>query len=495
MFLKAKHKPDGSFERLKARIVARGDRQNRTLYDEDLSAGTVSSMSVMAIAAIASHEERKVAVVDITGAFLHAEMDEENPVYVRIEPILAAILVKHYPEQFQGFIDPKTKSLLVKLLKALYGTIEAAKRWLVELLTTLNKEGYTCNDYDKCVLNFTDSTGTQCTICLYVDDLFITCKNQSTIQQLVQALKDKYGDVKAQYGDIVDYLCMTLDFTKKGCTKITMDGMIQEIISEFPTDLAVAKTPATESLLDTTESTTLCETDRKLFHSMVARLMYVCKKVKPECLMAVNFLATRVQVATEEDNEKLERVIRYLKYACIKDQRGILLRIGESGVRVATKIDAAHGVHMDYKSHTGAATGIGESAIVDYYSGKQSIVAKSSTEAELIGATDLANQSIKLRNFLIAQGYQPMPAILYQDNQSAIALINKGSPGSMRSRHIGIRYFWLHEQCEREIVEIIYLSTKLMGAANILTKPVVGSQFIVERDDLTNWNKDVCDQY
>ena len=490
MFLKAKHKPDGSFERLKARIVARGDRQNKNLYDEDLSAGTVSSMSVMTIAAIASHEERKVAVVDITGAFLHARMDEENPVYVRIEPILAAILVKHYPEEFQRFLDPKTKSLLVKLLKALYGTIEAAKRWLVELLTTLNNAGYTCNDYDECVLNFTDSTGTQCTICLYVDDLFITCKNQSTIQQLVEALKDKYGDVKAQYGDIVDYLGMTMDFTMKGCTKITMDGMIQEIINDFHrTDLATAKTPATENLLEINDSASLCETDRKLFHSMVARLMYVCKKVKPECLMAVNFLATRVQIATEEDDEKLERVIRYLKYACIKDYRGILLKIGESGVRVATKIDAAHGVHMDYKSHTGAATGIGEFAIVDYYSGKQSIVAKSSTEAELIGATDLANQSIKLRNFLIDQGYQPMPAIIYQDNQSSIALIKKGSPGSMRSRHIGIRYFWLHEQCEREIVEIVYLSTKLMGAANILTKPVVGSQFIVERDDLTNWDK------
>ena len=82
-----------------------------------------------------------------------------------------------------------------------------------------------------------------------------------------------------------------------------------------------------------------------------------------------------------------------------------------------------------------------------------------------------------------------MPAIIYQDNQSSIALIKKGSPGSMRSRHICILYFWLHEQCEREIVEIVYLSTKLMGAANILTKPVVGSQFIVERDDLTNWDK------
>ena len=100
---------------------------------------------------------------------------------------------------------------------------------------------------------------------------------------------------------------------------------------------------------------------------------------------------------------------------------------------------------------------------------------------------DLDNQ--KFDYFLIDQGYQPMPAIIYQDNQSSIALIKKGSPGSMRSRHIGIRYFWLHEQCEREIVEIVHLSTKLMGAANILTKPVVGSQSIVERDDLTNWDK------
>ena len=100
---------------------------------------------------------------------------------------------------------------------------------------------------------------------------------------------------------------------------------------------------------------------------------------------------------------------------------------------------------------------------------------------------DLDNQ--KFDYFLIDQGYQPMPAIIYQDNQSSIALIKKGSPGSMRSRHIGIRYFWLHEQCEREIVEIVYLSTKLMGAANILTKPVVGSQSIVERDELTNWDK------
>ena len=35
---------------------------------------------------------------------------------------------------------------------------------------------------------------------------------------------------------------------------------------------------------------------------------------------------------------------------------------------------------------------------------------------------------------------------------------------------------------------IVYKPTGDMGAANILTKAVVGGQFIVERQAITNWN-------
>ena len=41
-----------------------------------------------------------------------------------------------------------------------------------------------------------------------------------------------------------------------------------------------------------------------------------------------------------------------------------------------------------------------------------------------------------LRNFVIAQGYDVGPAIIFQDNMSCMALMKRGGPGSERSRHI-----------------------------------------------------------
>jgi hypothetical protein len=35
------------------------------------------------------------------------------------------------------------------------------------------------------------------------------------------------------------------------------------------------------------------------------------------------------------------------------------------------------------------------------------------------------------------------------------------------------------------------MKTEMMGAANILTKPLSGKQFLAERQALTNWDKDV----
>ena len=46
MFMKRKNNPDGSFQKLKSRLVAGGDQQNKELYD-DLSSPTVSTSAVL----------------------------------------------------------------------------------------------------------------------------------------------------------------------------------------------------------------------------------------------------------------------------------------------------------------------------------------------------------------------------------------------------------------------------------------------------------------
>jgi hypothetical protein len=66
----------------------------------------------------------------------------------------------------------------------------------------------------------------------------------------------------------------------------------------------------------------------------------------------------------------------------------------------------------------GCALVMGEAGPVFVKSGKQKIVTKSSTEAELVGLSDTASPALNLRHWLTAQGYAMGPVIIYQDNMS-----------------------------------------------------------------------------
>jgi hypothetical protein len=119
-------------------------------------------------------------------------------------------------------------------------------------------------------------------------------------------------------------------------------------------------------------------------------------------------------------------------------------------------------------------------------SAKQKLMSKSSTEAELIGVSDMLRQVIWTRDFLAEQGYKCEPARLFQDNQSTIALANKGFSTSEKTRHIAIRYFFVKDRIDAGEVVVEYLPTEQM-VANVMTKPLQGTLFRRLRDELMNW--------
>ena len=57
----------------------------------------------------------------------------------------------------------------------------------------------------------------------------------------------------------------------------------------------------------------LAEKPRQLFHTTVARILYLVKRIRTDALTVTSFLCTRVTKATEEDQSKLERLLGYLK--------------------------------------------------------------------------------------------------------------------------------------------------------------------------------------
>ena len=81
------------FEKLKARLVAGGNQQDKDLYN-DLSSPTVSTCAVMTTFAIAAHERRHIAVVDITGAYLNADMNTGIIVHMRLDQTMPSMMCK-----------------------------------------------------------------------------------------------------------------------------------------------------------------------------------------------------------------------------------------------------------------------------------------------------------------------------------------------------------------------------------------------------------------
>ena len=57
----------------------------------------------------------------------------------------------------------------------------------------------------------------------------------------------------------------------------------------------------------------LNEKDATPFHSTVAKLLFVSKKARPDIMVDVAFLTTRVSNSDKDDWKKLERLLSYIR--------------------------------------------------------------------------------------------------------------------------------------------------------------------------------------
>jgi Reverse transcriptase (RNA-dependent DNA polymerase) len=468
MFLTPKKLPNGDIDKIKGRVVAGGHRQDRTLFqDSEISSPTVALTSVLAMAAVAAHEGHHVMTLDHKAAYLNAEMRGPR-VDMLLTPEVAEILCKLDPKH-RRFLRPDRK-IAVKLKKALYGCIQSAVLWYQELASTLQEMGFRENPYDIC--SFTRvRNDTSDRILVYVDDLFITSKDEHILTEISDTLKAKYGAVTNTIGKEHNFLGIHWDFRVAGQVSLSMDGYVNDIIKKYEVTKK-CRTPATDRLFQTTADSPLLTSEKsELFRSCVMTLYYLAKRTRPEILTAISYCATRISAPTVEDEKKLDRILSYLLFTKTKK---MILRIGPNFILKAY-VDASFGVYEDGKSVTGVVIMIGNATIY-VKSGKQKIVTKSSTESEGVGISDALSQVLWTREYLIYSGFNLGPAVMYQDNMSTIFLANKGRSTSERSRHIKIRYFFVKHYIDSKEITIEYLPTGEM-IADILTKPLHGTLF------------------
>ena len=215
------------------------------------------------------------------------------------------------------------------------------------------------------------------------------------------------------------------------------------------------------------------------FHSIVAKLLYVSKRARPDIQLAVSFLCTRVSCSTRNDLDKLIHLLQFLKGTA----DNVLILGADDKKRNGTWIDAAFAVHQDMKSHTSGCQSLG-GGVMHSKSSKQKLNTKSSTESEFVGASDYLPFTLWTKCFMKAQGLNISTGPVYQDNESARKLeINGQASTGQRSRHIDIRYYWVKDIVAREDIVIEHCPTELM-LADFLLKPFKEIFFVVSEMSL-----------
>ncbi|GKY97397.1 hypothetical protein MPSEU_000698200 [Mayamaea pseudoterrestris] len=461
---------------VKGRGCADGRKQRAYTAKEDAASPTIATEAIFLTAIIDAMEGREVAVVDVPGAFMQAEMDEL--VHVRFTGKMVELLLEIDREMYEPCVTMENgeKVIYVELLMALYGTLRAARLFWEKLSAKLLEWGFEKNPYNPCVCNKIVN-GKQITVGWHVDDLKISHVDVSVVDEFIAQMDEEFGKetpMNKSRGKVHDYLGMVLDYTKPGEVAINMVDYVKNILHHAPDDMdGTAATPAASHLFQISENPVmLSEAKKQIFVTIVMQCLYLSQRARPDIRTAISFLSTRLQQPDEDDYKKAARVIKYLRGSV---DMVLTLKADQSGI-VQWWVDASYAVHPDMKGHTGGTMTLGQGSVYST-SAKQKLVTRSSTESEVVGVHDVLPQLLWTGYFLKAQGFGVKDTKLYQDNMSSMLLEKNGrSSSTKRTRHMNVRYFFVKDRVAAGEVNIEHCPTGDM-VADFFTKPLQGAQF------------------
>ena len=387
-----KTKSDGSVERFKARLVARGFSQEYGIDYTETFAPTVRIDTLRIFLAIVAKLDLECCHFDIKNAFTESQLKED----IYLSP----------PEG----VDVK-KGKVLKALRSLYGLKQASRDWSLLLKAFLIEIGFTQSLADPCLSVHSER---RIWLLVYVDDIPAAAQRQTELDWFYKVLSARFhaknlGEIskilgvrvtrdrrnKTIYLDQEQYLSSVLD--KFGISKGTYKGK---------------KIPAADYTSLRPSSPNDTRIDPSEYRQGIGSLMYGMVFTRPDIAFVLARLAQYMSDPATHHGHALKNVMRYIR-STIKQK----LRFGPGGahrdeVGIYTDADWASD-KTDRKSISGG-VGMFYGGPFSWASKKQSSVSTSSAESEYISQSMYAKQGQ-----WTAQVFRDLRVVAYLDGRAS----------------------------------------------------------------------------
>jgi hypothetical protein len=465
---------DGTIDRYKARLCAKGYSQIEGVDFTETYSPTLHKTSMRALLALAALHDWEVEQIDVETAFLNGVLEEEI-----------------YMAQPLGYVDKDHPRQVCRLIKSLYGLKQAGRAWRTALDKALTAMNFIHLHSDPCLYvrkgDPTNIIGT------HVDDGFITGSTQETVTRTQRELACHFnikslGPIKFLLGWEV-----SRDRANRQIF-LSQQGYVEKLLTKFQigNDRPVV-TPMDPSVkLSSADSPATPEDKEEMsqypYATLIGTLMYLMTCTRPDIAYAVGFLCRFMSNPGKAHWLAATRVIRYLKGT---PTLGLTYGGHDATQDLVGWTDSDWAGDLDtYRSTSGFLLTLAGGA-VSWTSRRQRTVARSTFEAEYVAASEGASEVQWLRTLLGEINIPPRapslmhiadetglhhftgpPVVMYCDNQTALAHL-KSDMTTQKSKTIPIAYHIVREYIKAGYVCFTFIPTSLQ-CADAFTKPVHG---------------------
>lgn len=443
---KSKTRTDGTIERYKARLVARGFNQTKGVDYFETFSPVVRYESVRTVLAIAAEYDMEMIQFDIKTAFLNGPLEESI-----------------YMLQPEGYQDGTDR--VCYLQRGLYGLKQASRNWNNLFKQFVMEHGFTQSDADPCVFTKEANTNNWMILCLYVDDGLLVCKNEKLLKTFISSLKGKF---EITCHEPSCYVGMEIKRDRKSkAIFVNQQGYITRMLSRFGMENCKTTTSPMNSSVKLSELQIEEDVAEKRFpyREAVGSLNYIALISRPDISYTVNTLARASNNPTDLHWRAVKHVMKYLKGTiglslCYK---------GQTGGRLIGYCDSDYAGDLEARKSTSGHIFMLHGGPIAWSSSLQRITALSSSEAEYISISEALKELLWLRLLLESLGLkQEGETELKVDNQAAIAL-SRNPEFHRKTKHIGVRFHRIRQEQEARNVIVTYTPSNEQ-VADLLTK-------------------------